>query len=566
VQFMNPTDFKLQPKNGIEKNKVLLIILDGVGVAPDTVVEGDAVKKAHLPILKGLWKTEPTLKLQAHGTAVGMPSDEDMGNSEVGHNVLGCGRIYDQGAKLVTRSIREGTLFQGLVWKKLVQNVLNNNSTFHFIGLTSDGNVHSHIDHLYKLIENSVKQGIKRIRIHTLLDGRDVPEKSALEYITPLEAYLKQLSDSGVDIQIASGGGRMYMTMDRYEADWSMVERGWKAHVLGIGRQFSSASSAIQTFRSEDPNLTDQYIPAFVIGENGEPIGRIVDGDSVVFFNFRGDRAIEISRAFTESEFKYFDRIQFPKIEYAGIMQYDGDLMIPPQYLVDPPAIERTLSEYLVNTGLKQYAISETQKFGHVTYFWNGNRSGYFNRNLETYVEIKSDIVPFDQKPEMKAVEITEVLIQVLRENQYDFYRVNYANGDMVGHTGNMEATIRALETLDPCIGKLVDECQRIGIIVLITADHGNADEMYQLDQNGKPILDHSGNPIPKTSHTLNPVYLCIVDPQKRFHLNPNLAVNGRPGLANVAGTILDLLGYYPPQDYHLSLLERSEKIESLKR
>ncbi|MCC5815310.1 MAG: 2,3-bisphosphoglycerate-independent phosphoglycerate mutase [Leptospira sp.] len=555
---------QLKSKENVTKNKVLLVVLDGVGSIDRGKEQGNAVNAAKLPVLNSLWKGEPTIQILAHGKAVGMPSDEDMGNSEVGHNVLGCGRIYDQGAKLVANSIDDRSLFEGEIWKKLISNSILNNSTLHFLGLFSDGNVHAHIDHLKKMIEIAGSEGIRKIRIHILLDGRDVPEKSALEYLEPFESFLDNLKNNGMDIAIASGGGRMTITMDRYEADWSMVERGWKTHVLGEGKKFPSAKSAIESFRKEDPQVIDQYLPAFVIEKSGKPIGTIEDKDSVIFFNFRGDRAIEISRAFTEEDFQYFDRIRFPKTEFAGMMQYDGDLLVPPQYLVTPPAIQRTMSEYLVNHKIPQYAISETQKFGHVTYFWNGNKSGYFDKELETYVEIKSDVIPFDQKPEMKAKEITDELIQAINEDKHDFYRVNYANGDMVGHTGNMPATIKAMEVLDECIGRLKDKCAEKGIVLLITADHGNADEMYQLDNNGSPVLDSKGNVSPKTSHTLNPVNFCLVDSKKRYGLDVNLNLIGKgsekaeqPGLANIAGIVLDLLGFEPPEDYHPSLLIR---------
>jgi 2,3-bisphosphoglycerate-independent phosphoglycerate mutase len=553
--------------NPLESNQekitadVLLVVLDGVGTVNRTVDQGNAIAGANLPTLNRLWKNEPTIQILAHGTAVGMPSDEDMGNSEVGHNVLGCGRIYDQGAKLVANSIRSGDLFKGETWKLCVQNVLDHSSTLHFLGLLSDGNVHSHIDHLYQMLDQAIQWGVTKVRIHILLDGRDVPEKSALEYVIPLEDKLEEYRKQGKDVRIASGGGRMTITMDRYEADWGMVEEGWKIHVLGEGRGFRSAREAIETFRTEDPKLIDQYLPAFVIVEESEngsrPVGRIQDQDSVIFTNFRGDRAIEISRAFTEENFSFFDRKRFPKVVFAGMMQYDGDLRIPPKYLVNPPAIERTMGEYLANQKVPQYAISETQKYGHVTYFWNGNKTGAFDPKYETYVEIRSDIIPFDQKPEMKAPEITEKLVEAIRTGEHRFYRVNYANGDMVGHTGNLPATIKALETLDECIEKLIQVCEEKGMVMLITADHGNADEMFQLDKKENPLLDKSGKPIPKTSHTLNPVNLCLYDPKHRFDLDSKK--DPKPGLANIAASVLDILGFHAPDDYHPTLVTRKK-------
>jgi 2,3-bisphosphoglycerate-independent phosphoglycerate mutase len=535
--------------------QVLLVVLDGVGFTKHGSKEGNAIAAANIPTLKKLWSDHPTVYLKAHGTAVGMPSDEDMGNSEVGHNVLGSGRIFDQGAKLVSASIDSGSMFRGEIWKKIVSQVNSKSSTLHFLGLFSDGNVHSHIDHLRAMIAKAKDESVKKIRLHILLDGRDVPEKSSLDYLIPFEKELDALRSSGLDIAIASGGGRMEITMDRYEADWSMIERGWKIHVLGDGRKFTSAQNAIETFYQEDPKLIDQYMPGFVVTDaGGLPIGQIIDGDSVIFFNFRGDRSIEISRAFTENPFKPFDRIRFPNVEFAGMMQYDGDSFIPKQYLVSPPQIDRTMGEYLVNEGIAQYAISETQKYGHVTFFWNGNKSGYFNESLETYEEIKSDIIPFDQKPEMKAKEITDTLVLALQAHKYPFLRVNYPNGDMVGHTGNMAATIKGLEYLDACIDRLIKICKETETVMFITADHGNADEMYQLDKKGEPQISPKGEPVPKTSHTLNPVQFVAYDPMDKISFKNDLASYG---LANVAATVLDVLGYNAPEGYHESLIKR---------
>ncbi|RHX88101.1 2,3-bisphosphoglycerate-independent phosphoglycerate mutase [Leptospira stimsonii] len=544
---------KLSKKYTFRSRKALLVILDGVGYSPRGAEFGNAIAGARLPFLNRVWNQFPTVHIQAHGKAVGMPSDEDMGNSEVGHNVLGSGRIFDQGAKLVSNSISTGSIFQGQAWKEVVENVIKNNSTLHLLGLFSDGNVHAHIDHTKALISQAIKEKVSKIRLHILLDGRDVPEKSALDYLNPFEAWLDSLRKNGTDIRIASGGGRMTITMDRYEADWSMVERGWAIHVKGEGRKFSSAKEAIETFRKEDPKVIDQYLPSFVIAENGNPIGKISDGDSVVFTNFRGDRAIEISLAFTQKEFSKFNRGPLPNIVYAGIMQYDGDLKLPERFLVAPPAIDRTLGEYMANSGVAQYALSETQKYGHVTYFWNGNKSGYFDQKTEEYKEIHSDVIPFDQSPEMKALLITDALEKALTENKQDFYRVNYANGDMVGHTGNFPATVKAMEFLDGCIERLWRICEKQNIVLLITADHGNADEMYQLDKKGNVEKDTNGLPVPKTSHTLNSVPFSILDPEDKLKLNSKVK---DPGLANVAATILDIMGYETPEGYHSSLIE----------
>jgi 2,3-bisphosphoglycerate-independent phosphoglycerate mutase len=438
--------------------------MDGVGIGRQD--ESDAVWLARTPTLDALARTMPTTRLRAHGHAVGMPSDDDMGNSEVGHNAIGAGRIFDQGAKLVARAIAEGTIFEGdkaSVWQSISERVRERGSTLHFLGLLSDGNVHSHIEHLFALLRRCDLEQIERVRVHVLLDGRDVSETSALDYVDALEELLETISGNPRrDYRIASGGGRMTTTMDRYEADWSMVERGWKTHVRGEGRTFASTREAIEIFRGETRGIGDQNLPQFVIAEgDAQPVGRIVDGDAVVFFNFRGDRAIEISRAFEDDDLDAFDRGARPDVLYAGMMEYDGDLRLPSRFLVAPPSIDRTLGEYLARAGLPQLAISETQKFGHVTYFWNGNRSGAFDPEIETYVEIPSDLRPFEERPWMKAAEITDRLIDELETGGYRHARLNYANGDMVGHTGHREAAIQAVEARDRVPGRRVARDRR---------------------------------------------------------------------------------------------------------
>ncbi|NLT50865.1 MAG: 2,3-bisphosphoglycerate-independent phosphoglycerate mutase [Ignavibacteria bacterium] len=525
------------------KGPVLLIVMDGVGIAAPT--EGNAVYKANTPVLDKLFKEKLFTKLKAHGPAVGLPSEDDMGNSEVGHNALGAGRVFAQGAKLVNNSFDSRKIFESDVWKNAVSAAKGNN-TLHFIGLLSDGNVHSHIDHLFKMIKKAAEEGAKKLRVHTLVDGRDVGEKSALEYICPLEKLLNDISaEKGYDYKIASGGGRMITTMDRYNADWSVVKRGWDAHVLGIGRKFKSASEAIQTYYNEDPKMTDQYMESFVIvDENVKPNGTIEDGDSVIFYNFRGDRAIEISRAFEEKDFNEFDRIRMPKVFYAGMMEYDGDLHIPSNYLVTPPAIERTICEYLCSEGVTSFAISETQKYGHVTYFWNGNRSGYINKDLETYVEIPSDKIAFDKAPKMKAMEITDKSIELLKSGKYKFGRINFPNGDMVGHSGIIEAAIEAVEIVDKSVGRLIETVNELGGITVVTADHGNADEMFT-EKNGVRTV--------KTAHTLNPVPFVIID--SGYKGEYEMANVENPGLTNIASTLLNLLGFEKVEDYDSSLI-----------
>jgi 2,3-bisphosphoglycerate-independent phosphoglycerate mutase len=346
----------------------------------------------------------------------------------------------------------------------------------------------------------------------------------------------------------------MVTTMDRYEADWSVVERGWNAHVHGEGRRFESAAEAIETFRAEEPGLIDQFLPPFVIAEDGEPVGRMSDGDAVVFFNFRGDRALEISRAFDEGDgFDKFDRGRRPDLLYAGMTLYDGDLAIPDNYLVTPPAIDRTLGEYLSRNGVAQFACSETQKYGHVTYFWNGNRGGKFDEELETYVEVPSDRVLFEQRPWMKAAEITDTTLEALAGGAYRFLRINFANGDMVAHSGQLDPTVIAVESVDLCLARLVPAVERVQGTLIVVADHGNADEMVERDKQGRPKLDAEGKPRRRTSHSLNPVPFVIHRAgEKPLKLRDDLQ---RPGLSNVAATVLELLGFEPPSDYDPSLL-----------
>ena len=545
---------KLTFKNNNDKMQtrpVFAIVMDGIGLAPDTL--SNAVKNAKTPTLDMLMEKYPMVPLKAHGTAVGLPSDDDMGNSEVGHNALGAGQVFAQGAKLVSNSIESGKMFESNSWHDIVS-VKDTGKTLHFIGLFSDGNVHSHIDHLKAMLERSKKDGVKTVRIHILLDGRDVGETSALDYVEPFEAFLDTLRDADFDIMIASGGGRMNITMDRYEANWAMVEKGWQTHVLGEGRQFASAKEAIETYRAET-GVIDQDLPAFVIAKDGKPVGTVEDGDSVVFYNFRGDRAIEISKAFEDETLDKFDRVRFPKVTYAGMLEYDGDLHIPSRYLVSPPEITGTMGEFLANSGVTQYALSETQKFGHVTYFWNGNKSGKFDEKTEVYEEIKSDIIPFEQRPWMKCAEITDRLIEVAMEGNFRFMRVNFPNGDMVGHTGNYLATIVSVEALDLALARILAAVDKVGGVALITADHGNADEMYELDKKtGLPKADKEGNFKSKTSHTLNPVPCIIYDNSGAD--NYTVKKDGAYGLSNVAATLVNLMGFEAPDFWDESIIE----------
>jgi 2,3-bisphosphoglycerate-independent phosphoglycerate mutase len=523
---------------------IVLCILDGVGWGRRD--DGDAFFTAETPILDALLAERPWCLLQAHGTAVGMPSDDDMGNSEVGHNAIGAGRIFAQGAKLVRAAVASGAIWESAAWAEVTSG-----GTLHLLGLVSDGNVHSHIDHLRAMVDQAHAAGVKRLRVHALTDGRDVAARSALDWIGPLEEALAALDD--VDYAIATGGGRMHMTMDRYEADWEMVKRGYDTHVHAQGRRFPSATAAIKALYDEDPATDDQWLPAFVVGD----YDGMKDGDAVIFFNFRGDRAIEISRAFEDDDFPHFDRGDRPDIRYAGMMEYDGDLHIPKRYLVAPPEISDTVGERMSAAGQKIFSISETQKFGHVTYFINGNRSAPLPG--ETQAQVPSFNVPFNQKPEMSAAAVTDRVVAAIQSGEHNHLRLNIANGDMVGHTGDFEAALAAMAVVDACVGRLVEAVEAAGGTMIITADHGNVEEMFLLDKKtGAYKTDAAGRRSSSTSHSLNPVPVILVDASGQWALvrpERDAAVVG--GIAQLGGTLLVLSGLAVPEHYLPAIVER---------
>ncbi len=538
---------KKHPSFSGRQGPVVILVADGVGVAP--AGPSNAVSEANTPTLDALANQTLYTELAAHGTAVGLPSDDDMGNSEVGHNALGAGRIFSQGAKLVNQALDSGDVYQTEVWQQAIEHGKNN--TLHLLGLHSDGNIHAHTKHMYALMEKAAEQGVRECCIHILLDGRDVDARSALLFIEQTENLIEKINNEySANYRIASGGGRMEITMDRYEADWEMVRRGYNCHTHGVGQAFPSAAEAVQAMY-DSTGKDDQYLPAFVVEKEGKAVGRMHDGDAVVLFNFRGDRAIEISLAYERDDFDKFDRNehgQHPKLFYAGMLQYDGDDFIPNQYLVNPPAIDRTMCEFLCAEKVKSFAISETQKYGHVTYFWNGNSSGYIDESLETYIEIPSDNIEFNEAPAMKAREITEETIKLIESGEFTFGRLNIANGDMVGHTGDMAAAIEAMEVVDECVAKLIAAIEKHNGILIYTADHGNADIMY---------TEKNGVRVPKTSHTLSPVPFAIIDPNYdgEYELTPSADA----GLTHIAATAFNLMGYQAPEDYQPSLLTFSK-------
>ena len=555
---------------------VLLMILDGFGVGKKD--KGDCVHKANPTRLNAIFEEAQSknlyCELKAHGTGVGLPTDEDMGNSEVGHNALGCGQLVAQGAKLVNLAIEDGSIFKSENFNRIVQETTDDESkTVHFVGLLSDGNVHSHVDQLIKMIENLASRNVKKVRLHALTDGRDVLSLSALDYVSKVESVFAKInSTDSFDYKFASGGGRMYVTMDRYEADWNIVKRGWDIMVHGeidssivpecaesnwVGR-FHSTTEAIETARKMFPTKTDQnYPPWVIIDRDNRPVGKIVDGDIVVCFNFRGDRALEISRAFeegTEFDSKCFDRKTVPNTEYFGLLIYDNEAQIPKKSLSPNPTINNVLTEYLLSAGITQYAVSESHKIGHVTYFWNGNRSGYLDATRELYEEVKSEsndrIVA---NPAMRAYEIRDKCKAALESGKWKFARLNFANGDMVGHcagfvdhsghTIGLDATVEAVKVLDEVVADLVEMNRKLGGITIITADHGNCEEK----------IDAKGNII--SSHTLNKVPFVVVDPHAQYTVDSS-RVEQPAGLTNVAASVVNLLGYEKPPMYRESLIK----------
>jgi len=547
--------WKLADHPKLPKGKqVAVVVLDGWGEAnPD---QYNCIYIAETPTMDSLknGKPERWTLVKAHGTAVGLPSDDDMGNSEVGHNALGAGRIFAQGAKLVDLALASGKLYEGEGFKYIKECFDQN--TLHLIGLCSDGGVHSRLDQVQLLLKGASEHGAKRIRVHILTDGRDVLDGSSIGFVETLEKDLAELRAKGVDARIASGGGRMYVTMDRYENDWDVVKRGWDAQVLGEApHKFQNAVEAVKKLR-ELPKMSDQYIPPFVIvDESGNPVGPILDGDAVVTFNFRADRMVMLAKALEYEDFDKFDRVRYPKIRYAGMLQYDGELKLPSHYLVTPPEIERTSGEYLVYNGIRTFACSETVKFGHVTFFWNGNRSGYFDATKEEYVEIPSDVgITFNVQPKMKAVEIAERARDAILSGKFDQVRVNLPNSDMVGHTGDIEATVVACKAADEAVKIILDAVEQVGGIYVVTADHGNAEDMVKRGKSGEPLLKNGKIQI-LTSHTLQPVPVAIGGPGLSSGVKFRTDLQ-TPGLANVAATVMNFHGFEAPSDYEPTLIE----------
>ncbi len=523
---------------------VVLVVMDGVGLSKNT--KGNAVYQSHTEFLDKAVRNCETMALEASGEAVGIIAGQ-MGNSEVGHNALGAGQIIKQGISKVEDEFETGKIWESKTWQDLIANVKQKNSTLHFSGIFSDGGVHSSIDHLFRMLERAHEEGIKRVRVHLVLDGRDVPPQSAEKYIAMLEDYINSFNDDTIDYRIADGGGRMTFVADRYESDWSVVEKGWNAFVHGKADYYcGSALEAISEIRKKDPEVQDQYFPSFVITENNQPVGIVKDGDSFVYFDFRADRALEIAQAFTYEDFTPFNRgtenNRRLNVYFAGMTEYNSDTHVPEHRLIEPVEIHNTLHEFLGNHGVSQLAIAEAVKFGHITYYFDGN--SYDKYDNEEQINIPSDTKPFDERPWMKAVEITDTLLDKIAN--YKFVRVNFAGGDMVGHSGNLEATITAMEAIDIQLARIAKKVDELGGMMIITADHGNAEEL--VDAEGET----------KTSHTTNLVPCIFYDNTEnrgKYELNRMHDA----GLTNIAATIANLLGFSKselPESWRESLIK----------
>ena len=500
----------------MSKKPVVLMILDGYGL--NKTHEGNAVYEAKKPVMDRLMKECPFVEGQASGLAVGLP-DGQMGNSEVGHLNMGAGRIVYQELTRITKSIQDGDFFSNEEFLAAVENCKKNNSALHLFGLLSDGGVHSHITHVYGLLELAKRNGLDKVFVHCFLDGRDTPPASGKDFVAALEEKMKEL---GVG-KVASVMGRYY-AMDR-DNRWDRVELAYKALTAGEGNKGTSATELIQA--SYDDGKTDEFVvPAVVTGEDGNAIGTIKDNDSVIFFNFRPDRAREITRTLVDPEFDGFTRQFFP-VTFVCNTEYDASM---PNVEVAFPrvTVRNGLGEYLSQMGMTQLRIAETEKYAHVTFFFNGGSETVFPGEDRVLVP-SPKVATYDKQPEMSAAEVTDKCVERIESGAYDVIILNFANCDMVGHTGVYDAAVKAVETVDSCVGRVVDATLKMGGIAMITADHGNAEQMAEPD--GSPMTAHTTNPVP--------FILCGAGTELR--------PNGR--LADIAPTMLDVMGLACPEE-----------------
>jgi 2,3-bisphosphoglycerate-independent phosphoglycerate mutase len=532
------------------RGPLIHVVLDGWGVG--AADETNAVNRANLPVISRLIHGCPYTQLWTHGKYVGLPNEKDMGGSEVGHMTMGAGMVMEQGPTLIQDLLQSGEFFENPVLSRIIQNCVERDTPLHLLGLLSNGNIHSHVDHTEAIIRHAFQSGIRRCYLHALLDGRDAGVQSALDFTEPFEKLFSELKGQrpGIDYAFASGGGREVITMDR-DNNWEKIETGWRIHVQGQSEnQFPSIRDAIEHFRKQNPEIIDQDIPGFVIIRNGEAVGRIEDQHALIFTNFRGDRATQFSRAFLADEFPYFERYRCPEVLFAGMTQYDQDNQIPPDYLVGTPVVEEPFGKRILELGLKQFRLSETQKFAHVTFFYNGGYREPLDPLKENYHFIASDKIPsFAERPAMKASGISKKAVEFINSGEYQYGLINFANADMVGHTGDFQATVRAVEAVDSALDNIVRAIDAVNGLLVITADHGNADEMLISNQNG--TLEISAK------HSLNPVPFLIYDPLYNgdYRLKP-FGQEYNNNLSNIAATNFLLLGQAVPDDLAPSLFE----------
>ncbi|MDS9472700.1 2,3-bisphosphoglycerate-independent phosphoglycerate mutase [Sporosarcina pasteurii] len=498
----------------MRKGPVALIILDGFGLREE--ISGNAVQQAHKPNFDRLKETYSYTTLTACGEAVGLPEGQ-MGNSEVGHLNIGAGRIVYQNLTRINKSIREGDFFENETLLQAVDHVKKNDSALHVMGLLSDGGVHSHYEHLFALLQLANRKGLEKVYVHAFLDGRDVSPQSALDYIEQTEEVIEEV---GIG-KIASVTGRYY-AMDR-DKRWERVEKTYRTLVDGAAETAQSPSEGV--LASYEKNVHDEFVEPFVIEESGEPVATIEDGDAVVFYNFRPDRAIQLSRAFTDENFKEFVTTKFENLKFVSFTHYSDDVVS--DVVFGTKDLKETLGEVISANGLTQLRIAETEKYPHVTFFMSGGRENEFEGEERILID-SPKVATYDLKPEMSAYEVTDALIRKIEGDSIDAIILNFANPDMVGHSGMLAPTIRAVETVDECLGKIIDALEEKGGTAIITADHGNADEVINTD--GAPM----------TAHTTNPVPVIITE--------KDLSLRTDGILADLAPTMLELLGLNQPE------------------
>ena len=502
-------------------NRTVLCVMDGLGYIDR--VTGNAAVAAGMPNLTRAWHNHPSTLIKASGHEVGLDSAKDAGNSEVGHNAMGAGVTIKQGLSLLNEAFATGKIFESAVWQKIATYPKLN-----LIVLCSNGRVHSNIEHLFLVTKQCEKQNLP-YSVIAITDGRDVSPRSAAEFLAQVP-------------NLAVIGGRGQIFMDRYQAQTEMLTKAFEVCVEGKAPVVADWRAYLDEFYQKNPNLSDEQVPPAII----DPDNLIKNGEAVLLLNYRGDRAVETARLFDRGD--YITPEQYAKIKdcyFAGILQYDAELNLPAQYLCEPPVINNTLTSWLCEHGVRQYTVTETVKFGHMTYFFNGNKSAPIDKHLETWLEIPSDKLNnlYDKAPKMKAVEITDQLVVAIQSGKFDFLKCNLPNPDMVGHTGNFDAAVTACKTVDDCVGRLYDVCQAHGVNLMITADHGNAEEMA--DENGKP----------KTSHTNNLVPL-VICPFGRPDVQLANTERGAYGLTNLAATVCDLLGVEPNPQFNPSMVK----------